>query len=156
MVPYASASSGMRAREEIRRILQRLGCDDVGFMDKLETQEVLLVFTHRGRQVQLKASARGWASMYLRKNPWNGRRRISRHDYEQAAIKQGLIATNSILRDLVKGSVTAIETGILSFEAVFMPHMLTTTGQTVLERITTEGNLLPAPEPQKIVQLATG
>ena len=65
------------------------------------------------------------------------------------------MAVNSILRDWIKGQVTAIETGILSFEAVFMPYMLTATGQTVLERIK-DTNLLPAPEAPKIVQLPTG
>jgi hypothetical protein len=82
--------------------------------------------------------------------------RTQRIDYEQAALRQGHVAVNSILRDWIKGQVTAIETGILSFEAVFMPYMLTNDGRTVLERITIEGNLLPAPEPQKVVQLPTG
>ena len=40
---------------------------------------------------------------------------------------QGHIAVNSILRDWIKGQVTAIECGILSFEAVFMPFMLEAT-----------------------------
>ena len=35
---------------------------------------------------------------------------------------------NAILRDWIKGQVTAIETGVLSFEAVFMPYMLMLTG----------------------------
>ena len=65
------------------------------------------------------------------------------------------VAVNSVLRDWIKGQVTAIETGVLSFEAVFMPHMLTPSGQTVLERIK-ETNLLPAPEPSKVVSIATG
>jgi hypothetical protein len=38
----------------------------------------------------------------------------------------------------------AIECGILSFEAVFMPYMLTDNGQTLIDRISTM-QLLPAP-----------
>lgn len=34
---------------------------------------------------------------------------------------QGLSAVNSILRDWVKGQTTAVECGIPSFEAVFLP-----------------------------------
>jgi len=44
-------------------------------MDNFEDHEVILAFKHRGRAVQLRASARGWAAMYLKENPWTGRRR---------------------------------------------------------------------------------
>ena len=65
-VPYAGATSGMRAREEIKKILTRFGCKIVGFMDDNVKHEVFLAFTHRGRQFQLTASAKGWAAMYLK------------------------------------------------------------------------------------------
>jgi hypothetical protein len=143
-VPYASASSGAAARGEVTKILQRFGCESVGFMDDFAQHEVLLAFTHRGRPVQLRASAKGWAAMYLRENPWTHRRRGSRHDYEQAALRQGVIAINSILRDWVKGQVTAVECGIMSFEAVFFAHMLTNDGRPLIDRIQSL-NLLPAP-----------
>src|SRR5258705_9860525 len=51
-----------------------LGCERVGFMDNFDDCSVLLAFTHRGRQVQLRASARGWAAMYLKKT--RGRRSV--------------------------------------------------------------------------------
>ena len=90
--------------------------------------------------------------MYLKAHPYNGHRRRSRIDYEQDALRQGHIAVNSILRDWIKGQVTAIESGVLSFEAVFMPYMLTADGRTVLEHL--EGSdMLPKPADQKIVAL---
>lgn len=142
-VPYASASP-QNARGEITKILQRFGCEAVGFMDDFEGGSVLLAFKHRGRQMQLRASAKGWAALWLKENPWTHRRRGQRKDYEQAALEQGLKAVNSILRDWVKGQVMAVECGILSFEAVFMPYMLTNDGRTLIERIATM-DLLPAP-----------
>jgi hypothetical protein len=48
------------------------------------------------------------------------------------------------LRDWIKGQVTAIECGILSFEAVFMPYMLTSDGRPLHERLA-ETDLLPKP-----------
>jgi hypothetical protein len=147
VTPYATATSGGNARGEITRILQRFGCESVGFMDDFAEHSVLLAFRHRGRPVQLKASAKGWAQMYLTDNPWSRRKRVSRIEHEQAALRQGQIAINSILRDWVKGQITAVECGILSFEAVFMPYMLTDNGQPVYERIAAL-NLLPAPDPK--------
>lgn len=144
-VPYASAKSGLAARDEITKLLSRFGCSSVGFMDDFEEKSVLLAFKHRGRAVQLRASAKGWAQMYLKENPWSYRRSGTRQDYEQKAVEQGLIAINSILRDWVKGQLTAVECGILSFEAVFLPYMLTNDGRPLIERVQSE-NLLPAPE----------
>lgn len=143
--PYASASSGDAARGEITKILRKFGCESVGFMDDFENYSLLLAFKHRGRQMQLKASAKGWAALYLKENPWSHRRTGNQHDYEQKALRQGLIAVNSILRDWVKGQVMAVETGILSFDAVFMPYMLID-GQTLIERVASAG-LLPPPSP---------
>lgn len=144
-VPYEGASSGMKARDETTAILRRFGCENVGFMDDFADHHVILAFQHRGRAVHLKASAKGWAQMYMKAHPWSYRGRTSKQDYEKKALTQGLIAVNSILRDWVKGQITAVETGILSFEAVFVAHMVTSDGRSVLERLKTE-NLLPAPE----------
>ena len=45
----------------------------------------------------------------------------------------------------------AIETGIMSFEAVFLPYMLTDDGRPVCERV---AELLPKPEEPKVIALA--
>lgn len=132
-LPYAQATSGAKAREEIIKILRRFGCESVGFMDEFSTRSVLLAFMWRGVNVQLRASAQGWANAYLRENPWATRRHTTRAVWEDRALYQGMIAVDSILRDWVKGQVTAIETGILSFEHVFMPHMLTSDGTPLIE-----------------------
>ena len=143
--PYADAVGGQNARDETTKILRRFGCENVGFMDDFEKHEVLLAFKHRGRAVQLTASAKGWAAIFMKQNPYNARRKSSRIDYEQQALRQGHRAVNSILRDWIKGQVTAIECGILSFDAVFMPYMLTASGQTVLDQMR-ETKLLPEME----------
>jgi hypothetical protein len=150
-VPYASATS-TRSRDEIVKLLRKLGCESIGFMDEYAKHEVLLAFTHRGRPVQLKISAKGWAQLYLKERPWNYSRRGTRQEYEEAALKQGHITVNSILRDWMKGQVTAIECGILSFEAVFMPFMLTSDGRPLHERASDLP--LPQPEQTKVLTLA--
>lgn len=142
--PYANATSGMKARDEITKMLARFGCESVGFMDEFGDGSVLLAFKHRGRPVQLRASAKGWAAMWLRENPWNNRRRDTKQDWERMAMEQGLVAVNSILRDWVKGQITAVECGLMSFEAVFMSHMLTNDGRPLVDRISSL-DLLPPP-----------
>jgi len=49
-----------------------------------------------------------------------------------------------------KAQVSAIECGIHSFEAVFMPWMLSADGRPLIEQVQ---NLLPAPETAKVVSL---
>ncbi len=141
-LPYASARSGMSARTEIQKILQGFGAESVGFMDEFSTKTVILAFTIRGQAVQLRATAQGWANAYLKENPWSGHRKSTREKWEQRALDKGMIAVNSILRDWVKGQITAIETGVLTFEHVFLPYMLTSDGRPVLEHVRA---LLPPP-----------
>ena len=143
-VPYEKARKGDAVRGDIVRMLKQFGCESVGFMDDFYRHEVILAFRHRGRPVQLRASAKGWAELYLRTKPWRPNMRLSQEEYEQQALKQGLVAVNSILRDWVKGQITAVECGILSFEAVFMPYMITNDGRSLIERVQ-EANLLPPP-----------
>lgn len=144
-IPYENATSGAAAREETARLLHRLGCESVGFMDEFAKQTVLLAFTHRGRQVQLRASAQGWAALWLKANPYHNRMHRTLAEHQRRAIRQGFIAVNSILRDWVKGQVTAIECGLMPFEAVFVPYIITGDGRTVLEHL--EGTrLLPPPK----------
>jgi hypothetical protein len=103
-----STNNCTEAREEVTKVLRRFCCESIGFMDDFEKHEVLLAFTHRGRQVQLHASAEGWARMYLKENPWTYSRRSQRVEYEQAALRQGHIAVNSVLRDWIKGQITGL------------------------------------------------
>lgn len=150
-MPYEHATSGMGAREEITRLLRRLGCESVGFMDDFDRQEVILAFSHQGRDVQLRASARGWAALWLKANPY-GRKRGTQEDYHRRALAQGFVAVNSILRDWVKGQVTAVECGMMPFEAVFMSYMLYKDGRTVMEHIEA-AKMLPPPASKPRVRL---
>lgn len=144
-VPYEGATTGAVARGEIIKLLRRFGCESVGFMDDFEKHEVVLAFSHRGRPIQLRASAAGWAQMFLKQNPWNGQRKSRRQEWERKALDQGLIAVNSILRDWIKGQITAVECGILSFEAVFIPMMIAHDGRQIIEHIMDAG-LIPRPQ----------
>lgn len=85
-VPYANATAGTKARGEIVELLRRFGCQSVGFMDEFETKTVVLAFVWRGRNIQLRVTAQGWANLYLRENPWTSRMRRSKHEYETDAL----------------------------------------------------------------------
>ena len=141
-LPYSTAKSGVNARNEIIKILKHFGCDSVGFMDEFTTKTVILAFVWNGRNIQLKASAQGWANAYLKENPWSSRRQWTKVGWEQRALDQGMIAVNSILRDWVKGQVTAIETGILTFEHVFLPYMLTSDGTPLIDVVRNNKQLM--------------
>lgn len=143
-VPYATATSGAAARDEITKLLRCMGCESVGFMDRFEDKTVLLAFQHRGRQIQFEASAKGWAAWFLKENPYSPRMKKTKAQHEAGALEQGLIAVNSILRDWVKGQVTAVECGLMPVEAVFLAHMVTDDGRTVIQRLD-ETKMLPPP-----------
>lgn len=144
-LPYENATSGDKAIGEIQKMLRAFGCQRFATGEDYESGELFIQFEHRGRQVQLKASAKGYAAAWLRAHPYGPRVRASRVDHQAKALKIGGIAVYSILRDWVKGQVTAIEIGMLTFEAAFLPHILLPSGQTVIEHVQ-RTQLLPSPE----------
>lgn len=72
------------------------------------------------------------------------RMRKSRTEHERQALDIASVAVYSILRDWIKGQITAVETGILSFEGAFLGQILLPNGRTVLEHAERQ-NLLEAP-----------
>ena len=144
-LPYENATSGRKAADDIRRVLHAFGCSKFAPMEDFENGTVMIQFEWRGRMVQVEASAKGYAAAWLRDNPYTSRKRVSKQEYERKALEKGNVAVWSILRDWVKGQITAVETGILSFEAAFLGQILLPTGETVMQRIETQG-MLPSPE----------
>jgi hypothetical protein len=144
-IPYEAATSGDKALVDLQRALAKFGCQSFGTMTDAERGCTIVAFKHRGRTVSLEASWKGYAAAWLKAHPYKYSTRGTKQDHEQRALKQAQISVCSLLRDWVKGQVTAVECGVMSFEAVFMPHMLTSNGMRVIDRVQAE-NLLPAPD----------
>jgi hypothetical protein len=143
-VPYEHAAAGDRARVEITKMLRAFGCESVGIMDDFTDGSILLAFKYRGRAIQMSASAKGWAALWLRKNPWSPNRRGTEKAYKEQALEQGRKAAASMLRDWVKSQLTLVECGLMPFEHVFMAYALTSDGRPLHERVN-EAKLLPPP-----------
>lgn len=146
-LPYATATSGKNAVEEMQRILRHFGASSFGVMEDFDKGTLLVQFEWHGRRVSIEASAKGYAAAWLRHNPYSNRMRVTRQEHEKRALRQGQIAVYSILRDWIKGQITAVETGMLSFEGAFLGQIMLPSGETVLRRVEREGVLqLVGPE----------
>lgn len=144
-LPYENATSGNNAINDIQKMLRGFGCNKFGTGEDFDTGELFIQFEHRGRMVMLKASARGYAAAWLREHPYRPQTKGSRADHEAKALRIGGIAVYSILRDWVKGQVTAVEIGMMTFEAAFLSHILLSSGMSVIEHVQAQ-KLLPPPE----------
>jgi hypothetical protein len=144
-LPYESASSGEHAIKEVQKILQRFGCSSFGHMADFGKGELLIQFEYRGTQVSAKASINGYAAAYLKEHPYSHRMKKNRQQHEAEARRIASVAVYSILRDWIKGQITAVETGILSFEGAFLGQILLPTGRTVLEEVA-DSKMLPEPK----------
>jgi hypothetical protein len=133
-LPYANASSGEKAMAEINKILRHFGCSKIGTMENFDAGELCVQFEYHGRLIELRASMRGYAAAWLRENEWNYRRKCTEQEHKRKAAEIGAVAVYSILRDWIKAQITAVDTGLLSFEGVFMPHFLLPDGSRVLDR----------------------
>lgn len=147
-LPYESATSGKAAIDDMQKVLRGFGADTFGVMEDFARGEVIVQFTYRTVPVTIKASAKGYAAAWLRQHPYNpSRHRITRTEHERRALAQANTSVYSILRDWIKGQVTAIEVGMLSFQGAFLGQIMLPSGETVLDRVSRgEGLALPAPE----------
>lgn len=144
-LPYENATSGNNAINEIQKMLRAFGCTKFATGEDFDTGELFVQFEHRERRVMLKASAKGYAAAWLKAHPFGPRVRATRAEHEAKALKIGSVAVYSILRDWVKGQVTAIEIGMLTFEAAFLSHILLPNGLSVIEHVESQ-KLLGAPK----------
>lgn len=143
-LPYENATSGNNAINEIQKMLRGFGCTKFATGEDYDTSELFVQFEHRGRVVNLRASAKGYAAAWLKEHPFGPRIRCTRSEHESKAVRIGQTAVYSILRDWVKGQITAVEIGMMSFEAAFLSHIMLPSGLTVIEHCEAQ-KLLAAP-----------
>ena len=149
-LPYSTATAGDKALVELQRTLAKFGCQSFGTMIDAEKGVTIVQFKWRNQVVALHASWKGYAHAWLKENPYSYRTRGTRQEHEQKALTQAQTSVCSVLRDWVKGQITAVECGVLSFEAAFMPHMLLPSGERLIDRAK---NLLPAPDQPKVIDI---
>ncbi len=150
-IPYSTATSGDKALLELQRTLAKFGCQSFGTMTDAERGVTIVQFKWRNRAVSLEASWKGYAAAWLKDNPYTHRTRGTRQEHDAKALEQARTSVCSVLRDWVKGQITAVECGVMSFEAAFMPHMLLPSGERLIDRVSAD-KLLPAPD-DKVVEM---
>jgi hypothetical protein len=145
-LPYSNATSGDRALSDIQKLLRGFGCNKFGSMIDDTAGTVIVQFEYRGRQVSVQASISGYAAAWLKEHPHTTRTRASKVQHERRAKDIASVAVYSILRDWIKGQITAIETGILSFEGAFLGQILLKDGRTMMDAAKDFLPALPAPD----------
>lgn len=141
-LPYESATAGRAsALDEIEKTLEVMNCSSFGHMTNKDTHEVLIQFSHCGREYQFCINWDGYAEAWLRAHPYGPRQRCSLDEYREKAQRQAQIAVYSILRDLIKAQVTMAQCGLLSMEKAFIGHLRLPGGMTLVEM--PDGKLQP-------------
>jgi hypothetical protein len=150
-LPYENSTSGERALGEIQKLLRGFGCNKFGSMLDDAEGTILVQFEWRGRQVSVKASIKGYAQAWL--NDHKPARPFKTNDqkanHERKAMDIASVAVYSILRDWIKGQITAVETGILSFEGAFMGQLLLPDSTQTVEEYVRAKKLVPSLEGPK-------
>lgn len=142
-IPYQNATSGERALSELQGALSKFGCSTFGTMYDADAGKVIVQFKWREKMVSIEASFNGYATAWMKANPRTTRSRMPERDWKARAMEQARVSVYSVLRDWIKGQITAVEAGILSFEGAFLPHMLAADGERILDKV--ERGLLQLP-----------
>jgi hypothetical protein len=152
-LPYEN-STAKDPLSELQRVLDKFGCQMFGTAKDNERGVTIVQFKWRGRNISIEASWKGYAAAWLKAHPYSYGMQRTKEEHHQRALQQAQVSVGCVLRDWVKGQVTAIECGVMSFEAAFMPHMLLPDGRRLIEAVQSS-NLLPPPE-EKVVQIGNG
>jgi 4-hydroxyphenylpyruvate dioxygenase-like putative hemolysin len=140
-LPYENATSGNKALDDLSKILTEFGCTTFGTMTDTEKGEVMVQFKYRQRQVMVVGSYRGYAAAWLKHHPYTSRTRGLKVDHEKKAMAQAKVSICSVLRDWIKGQVTAVEVGMMTFDGAFLGQILLPSGRTVLQECEQTGFL---------------
>lgn len=134
-LPYETATSGRRALAELQGIVERLGAESFGSMIDYQRNVMIVQFTHRGMTAHIEASIAGYAAAWIKAHPYRFSVRKNKTEHEREAQRVAGLATQSILRDWIKGQVTAIECGVISFEGAFLGSIMLPSGKTGLQHV---------------------
>jgi hypothetical protein len=139
-LPYENATSGKAAIGQMQKLLKGFGAASFGTMEDFAAGKVIVQFEYRERRVTIEASFKGYAAAWLRHHPYKpSRMRLSRSEYEKRAINIAEVAVWSILRDWLKGQLTAVAVGMVSFEGAFLGALLLKDGRTVMQAVESAG-----------------
>ena len=134
-LPYANASSGDKALGEIQKLMRAFECDCFGTMTDWTKGTLKVQFVWKNQPVSFEASFKGYAAAHLKDKPYSYRMRCTKAEYEAKALEIGSMAVYSILRDWIRAQVTAVETGLVSFEEVFLAHMMLPNGERFIDHV---------------------
>lgn len=144
-LPYSTTSSGIKAIEEIKKMIRGIGCTKFASGEDFETGEVYVHFEHKGIVVNINLTPRGYADAWLRENPHTPRKKCSLEDHKAKALEIGAIAIYSIIRDHVKSQLVMIEIGAKSFAEAFLPDVILQDGVKVIDKMQ-QSKMLPPPK----------
>ena len=131
MATYAENTSvtSDRSRAEIERTLQRYGADDFAYATSRE--RAIIAFSAQGRNIRFVLPMPDPQAREFTHTPSRGYRRS---ETERAnAYDQAVRSKWRALALMVKAKLEAVESGIVTFEQEFMPHIILPGGQTVFE-----------------------
>jgi hypothetical protein len=130
---YASQTSvsSDSSRNEIERTLRRYGAEDFGYMSQRD--KTVIAFTAQGRQVRFilpmpDPQAREFTHT-------QGRNQVRAPQAREAAYEQAIRQKWRALALMVKAKLEAVESGIVTFEQEFLPHIVMPGGRTVYEQV---------------------
>lgn len=123
--------SSDRSRAEIERILTRYGADEFAYATRRDM--AVIQFSAEGRTIRFTVPLPDRDSREFTHTPTRGTRRTA--GQAAAAYEQAVRQKWRALALVVKAKLEAVESGIVTFEQEFLPHILLPGGGTVYDQV---------------------
>lgn len=123
--------SSEKSRNEIEATLRRYGADDFAYATNRE--RAMIAFVADGRQVRFVLPMPDYNAREFTHTPSRGYARSAAE--HEAAYEQAVRQKWRALALMVKAKLEAVESGIVTFEQEFLPHIILPGGSTVYENV---------------------
>lgn len=132
---WTTSVSTVRSSEEIRSLLSSFDCDLCSITENWRGGTILVQFVYKGFPVSFTVDINHIADVRLASEPWNRKRRCTEAAYEKAIREKARMVAMRVLCHHLKAALVAVEYGLVTFEAVFLSHFLTKSGETIGEAL---------------------
>lgn len=130
MGTYAAKTevSSIQSRADIEKVLTRYGADSFGYLNN--PGEAMVIFTYNGIRVQFRLPLPNIND--FARTPTG---RVATDSARQAAYEQAVRQKWRALLLVTKAKLEAVESGISTFEAEFLAHIVLPGGRTVGDQV---------------------
>lgn len=129
-LPYAdSKATPSAAQERIKNALKKFGVSAISFEEDFEKSIITLRFKYKDYPVSIPIDHGALAKAYMERDPWTTSRHRTMKKWKERYTNTAYRASFTMLENYIKPMLLMAETGLFSFEEIFISFFVDRDGK---------------------------